>query len=1043
MTYRRSSGGWPQAWQALALCFAMWVGCGGGGDATPPDAGSDADSDADSDGGDAGDAGDAAQGCSTEADCDDGIFCNGVERCEPGGAGSDALGCAPSIEDACMPEQICDEGAAACLTQCDLEADADGDGHRAEACGGSDCDDADPERYPGNVEICDAEGHDEDCDPSTYGPDADADGFIGAGCCNATPDGSIACGADCDDASADVRPTALESCNGVDDDCDGLTDEEVLSFYYPDCDGDGYGESGAVARGACATPTAPPVGCVGGVGGWSEASNDCDDAESAIHPWAPEICNTLDDDCDGSVDEGITFGYYPDCDGDTFGRPGSMRVDCWRPSTPPAECPDPLVASWSVNADDCDDGAGARHPGAPELCNGMDENCDGVIDGDPAAIFCDLPNVERETCEAGVCGVGLCRAGWDDCDGFESTGCETNLLVDPLHCGACDAACSLPDGTPACALGVCTVETCDPGFHECSGACASDTAPATCGSSCTPCAEPLSDGVATCEGTSCGARCDSAAHLLVGLGGGAPDCVWNDPDLIALLPSQGALEPLFEPGHTQYLLYLDAAIDAITLTPTARAPSDAEVTITVNGVPTLSGAASTALPLIVGVNELRVVVRAESGASRVYIVSVYRGVSPETYVKEASPSANENFGGVVALDGNTMVVGAREAAYVFVRSGVDWVQQATLLPAIRGPSDYFGCAVDISGDRVVVGAFSESSSATGVDGDATLDDALMAGAAYVFVRDPGTGSWTQEAYLKASNTGAYDRFGIAVGISGDAIVVAADREDAADGWESNKGALYVFRRAPGAGGWAEEAYLHSSRPGGSVSFGTGVGIDGDRIAAVGLLGAGIYDRDVATGVWAESARWDVPAFRLFGFARHSAIALDAETVVIGAPRERSAATGVGGDEFDTSAAESGAAFVYVRDPATGAWLRQAYLKASNTEARDAFGASVAVHGDRIVVGAYWEDSAATRIDGVETDNSMLESGAAYTFQRIGSTWSPGYYLKALNTGVDDTFGGSVAIFGTTIAIGAEREDSGSSDPLDESAPSAGAVYTFF
>src|SRR5262249_32981521 len=152
-------------------------------------------------------------------------------------------------------------------------------------------------------------------------------------------------------------------------------------------------------------------------------------------------------------------------------------------------------------------------------------------------------------------------------------------------------------------------------------------------------------------------------------------------------------------------------------------------------------------------------------------------------------------GSSVTISGDTIVVGApyeqsnatgingdqsnnsamqAGAAYVFVRSGTNWSQQAYLKASNTGPNDTFGFAVAIAGDTLVVGAPGESSNATGVNGNQSDNSAAYSGAAYVFVRS-GT-NWTQQAYLKASNTGALDFFGIAVALSGGTIVVGAEGE---------------------------------------------------------------------------------------------------------------------------------------------------------------------------------------------------------------------------------------------------------------------------
>ena len=150
------------------------------------------------------------------------------------------------------------------------------------------------------------------------------------------------------------------------------------------------------------------------------------------------------------------------------------------------------------------------------------------------------------------------------------------------------------------------------------------------------------------------------------------------------------------------------------------------------------------------------------------------------------------------------------------------------------------------------------------------------------------------------------------------------------------------------------------------------------------------------------------------------VAVSNDIVVVGAPDESSAATGVNGDQNDNSAYWSGAAYVFVRDGTT--WTQQAYLKASNTDAYDHFGNSVAVSNDTIMVGAYSEDSAATGVNGNQSDNSALDSGAAYVFVRSGAAWTQQAYLKASNTDAWDNFGTSVAVSNDTIVVGAPSED---------------------
>lgn len=143
------------------------------------------------------------QVCQSDDDCTDGLFCTGAETCDPGSADADASGCV-STPASCGAGTTCDEDQDACLTMCEVDADADDDGVDAVECGGLDCDDSNPDAYPGQQEVCDDHDVDEDCDPSTFGSlDADGDGKVSGECCN-LGDMGLNCGDDCDDAHAGV-----------------------------------------------------------------------------------------------------------------------------------------------------------------------------------------------------------------------------------------------------------------------------------------------------------------------------------------------------------------------------------------------------------------------------------------------------------------------------------------------------------------------------------------------------------------------------------------------------------------------------------------------------------------------------------------------------------------------------------------------------------------------------------------------------------------------------------------------------------------------
>jgi hypothetical protein len=152
--------------------------------------------------------------CQEDADCDDGLFCNGAERCDV------TAGCGPGAPP-CAEGLLCQEAAQACATACEVDADADDDGHAAAACGGDDCDDGDPGVSPGATEVCDPAGVDEDCDPGTLATaDADGDGAVDHACCNLS-DGALTCGDDCDDAVPGQQVGAWAHCAACDDACGG------------------------------------------------------------------------------------------------------------------------------------------------------------------------------------------------------------------------------------------------------------------------------------------------------------------------------------------------------------------------------------------------------------------------------------------------------------------------------------------------------------------------------------------------------------------------------------------------------------------------------------------------------------------------------------------------------------------------------------------------------------------------------------------------------------------------------------------------------
>ena len=470
------------------------------------------------------------------------------------------------------------------------------------------------------------------------------------------------------------------------------------------------------------------------------------------------------------------------------------------------------------------------------------------------------------------------------------------------------------------------------------------------------------------------------------------------------------------------------------------------------------------------------------------------------YIKASNTGANDRFGDVVSIstDGNYLAIGAQNedssetgingnqannsandagAVYVFVRSGATWIQEAYIKASNSGTSDFFGerISLNMDGTLLAVSSRFEDSNATGINGNQADNSASNSGAVYVFERSGAT--WTQEAYIKASNTEANDLFGHSMRLSGDGttLAIGARDEDSnatgingnqADNSAGNSGAVYVYTRSGGI--WAQQAYIKASNTGAFDTFGTALALskDGNTLAvsatdedsnATGINGNQANNSSSGSGavyVYTRSgATWSQQAYIKAsntgsgdGFGDAISLTEDGNIMAISALSEGSNAIGINGNQNNNIASASGAVYVFIR---TGAvWIQEAYIKASNSEASDQFGQdlSLSSNGSRLVVGARTEDSNAIGINGNQIDNSAGSAGAAYSFARGSGTWIQDAYIKASNTQANDQFGFALALSGngTTLVVGAVGEDSNATgvggDQTNNAAGSSGAVY---
>ena len=367
---------------------------------------------------------------------------------------------------------------------------------------------------------------------------------------------------------------------------------------------------------------------------------------------------------------------------------------------------------------------------------------------------------------------------------------------------------------------------------------------------------------------------------------------------------------------------------------------------------------------------------------------------PLTWVQQSKLVADDlvpdtSFGGAVAISGDTAVVGAyfaspggttrAGAAYVLVRSGTSWTQQAVLTASDKAANSYAGVSVAISGDTIIVGAY-------GATGPSHLS---YSGEAYIFVRTGTT--WTEQARLSASDPVASGSFGTSVALSGDSAVIGSPQANPSG--KIVTGAVYVFTRSGGT--WTQQAELVADDKEEFNLFGDAVALDGDTV----VVGADYSERLTGSayvfvgsgGTWKQQAKLFAPRTeRAIDDHFGRAVGIAGDTILIGDLR-----AGAG------TMVRGGAVHVFLRSGTT--WTQDVELTASDRTEGDWFGSSVVLAGDTAAIGA---------------PHAASLAGAAYVFTRNGTTWTQQQELAASDATANSYFASSVAISADTLALGA-------------------------
>jgi len=568
--------------------------------------------------------------------------------------------------------------------------------------------------------------------------------------------------------------------------------------------------------------------------------------------------------------------------------------------------------------------------------------------------------------------------------------------------------------------------------------------------------------------------------------------------LSGLTVSPGTLEPAFDRDTRDYqvgpVVFPDGEV-AITVT-----AEDPAASIRVNATDVTSGD-TVSIPVGIGTTTANVVVRAPDESRRRTYTVVFDGTSArlselvtlagtlrpsfdpdipsyrvrvprltsqaELVATSADPMATITIDGEVVESGVTsqriplapasrttveVTCTARDGEtvdeYEVLYDGAQFAEVALAKadPVVAG--DRFGSAMAVFDGRVAVGISDEDS-----DGSDRLDDSVANSGAVVLLSETAEDVFEEEAYLKAASPAPGDRFGLAVDIDGDTLVVGAPGR-AAPGPIPRAGAVFVFTLVEDA--WVEQSVLFASNPGENDMFGTSVGIDGNRVIvgapgeasdgsgpdvddAVGAGAAYVFEREGTT--WSEVAYLKADNARagaLFG----SSVDVYLERVAVGAPGEATEQVDEPEEPVEFTAPNSGA--VYVFEPVDGGYAQVSFIKGSPIDDGDQLGTDVSMFEQTIVAGAPGDDASGIG----SRDDAAVDSGAAYVFTAdLDGVWTEQAFLKANAVSLGftlagDRFGTRVDLVENTVLIGAPGEDGDGTNEENDGLPDSGAAYSF-